>query len=80
MNWRTRKWQPPPSVSLDEAIADAWRQPRYEPHKRKCGGVDGWVAHRFPIKGGISARDVMAAQLGEPNALLKRLLRRRRRK
>lgn len=30
----------------------------YEPKPRWCGGVFGYVAHRFPIKGGISVYDV----------------------
>ena len=35
------------------------RRPIYEPKPRWCGGVFGYVAHRFPIKGGISTRDVL---------------------
>lgn len=43
----------------------------YEPRKRWCGGSYGWVAHRFPVKGGISWRDVMASEQFAPNPLLK---------
>lgn len=32
----------------------------YEPQKRKHGSTKSeWIRHRFPIKGGISMRDVM---------------------
>lgn len=31
----------------------------YEPKPRLVGGRFGFVRHRFPIKGGISLRDVM---------------------
>jgi hypothetical protein len=40
------------------SINEIMRQPIYEPKKRWCGGTYGWVAHRFPVKGGISMRDV----------------------
>ena len=39
-------------------VNEIMRQPVYEPRKRWCGGRYGWVAHRFPVKGGISMRDV----------------------
>jgi hypothetical protein len=40
-------------------LNDFMRSPVYEPKKRWCGGVYGWVAHRFPVKGGVSFRDLV---------------------
>lgn len=36
-----------------------------EPEKRMCGGVYGWVVHRFPIKGGKSPADTVWRELWE---------------
>ena len=45
----------------------------YEPTPRLCGGVYGYVGHRFPIKNGISKIEVMKMQFGmiagKPNKL-----------
>lgn len=49
------------------------RRPIYEPKPRWCGGVFGYVAHRFPIKGGISMRDVWAR--GNANAMYQDIVR-----
>ena len=43
-------------------VNEIMRQPVYEPRKRWCGGRYGWVAHRFPVKGGISMCDVWMQQ------------------
>jgi len=40
-----------------------------EPQKRLVGGSFGWAAHRFPIKGGISWRDVMIRDMARPHPL-----------
>lgn len=50
---------------------NAWRVCRFEPIPRLCGGVFGYVQHRFPIKGGISLRDIWVRQASRPNPLLK---------
>ena len=42
---------------------------RYEPVKRNHGNGPEYIGHRFPIKGGISLRDVMWKQAGEYNLL-----------
>lgn len=47
-----------------------WRDKVYEPKKRWCGGHYGWVRHRFPIKDGISYREVLTFNLFAPNPLL----------
>jgi len=39
----------------------------YEPKKRLVNGKYGWARHRFPIKGGISFREVLIRNLYEPN-------------
>lgn len=44
-------------------------EPVYEPVKRNKDGLR-WISHRFPIKGGISARELLARNLTEPNPLL----------
>lgn len=58
-----------PSFSIGRFL----RELRYEPTKRWCGGSYGWVMHRFPIKGGISPREVMVRNFTASNALLLRL-------
>lgn len=56
--------------------------PCVEPARRLCGGYFGWVYHRFPIKGGITPREVratdvrkwnkdLAAMLNRPSTLFK---------
>lgn len=47
----------------------------YEPEKRKCAGVYGYVSHRFPIKGGISSLDVLAMSVKQNNSMLEKLKR-----
>ena len=45
-----------------------------EPQKRLKGNpFPEWVVHRFPIKGGISLRDVWLMDMARPNPLLKLL-------
>jgi len=46
-------------INLNEIM----RRPIYEPRPRRCAGVYGYVAHRFPVKDGISMREVMMRQL-----------------
>lgn len=43
-----------------------------EPKQRNKDGMR-WIFHRFPIKGGISPIDVMAAHMMKTNALLQRI-------
>ena len=43
-----------------------------EPEPRNKDGVR-WIAHRFPIKGGISTREAMARDFTRNNALFDRL-------
>jgi hypothetical protein len=40
----------------------ALNDPVYEPVKRNKDGVR-WISHRFPIRGGISMREVMLRDL-----------------
>lgn len=42
-----------------------------EPKKRLREGSFGWVVHRFPIKEGITLRDMMMRSLAEPSSLLR---------
>lgn len=46
---------------------------RVEPEQRLVGGRFGWAYHRFPIKGGISPREVMEKNIAAHNPLLARL-------
>lgn len=39
----------------------------YEPKERLCGGEFGFVRHRFPIKDGISLKEVMHQELIKAN-------------
>jgi len=50
---------------------DFWRKKVCEPKKRLVGGSYGWACHRFPIKGGISYRDIILIEACRPNPLLK---------
>lgn len=59
--------------SLNEAIDYALDAKRYEPKPRLHAGVFGYVAHRFPIKDGISAMTVAALQMSATNSLFQRL-------
>lgn len=45
----------------------------YEPMELMCAGKFGYVRHRFPIKNGITIRDVMYRQITASNSLLARL-------
>lgn len=60
---------------FDAVVWDAWNAPRYEPVPRKHGGsrAPAYVPHRFPIKGGISLREVMTRQAMQPSLLLRML-------
>lgn len=62
--------------TLSDVVAKtlSGRDPVYEPKERLCGGVYGFVRHRFPIRGGITSSDVMADNLRRHNALLRRLM------
>lgn len=61
--------------ALVRDIWNIWDIPRYEPVPRKHGGsrVPVYVSHRFPIKGGISLREVMTRQMIQPTPLLRML-------
>jgi hypothetical protein len=50
----------------------------YEPKPRWCGGVFGYVGHRFPIRGGISWLDVLARITMRDNPLFKMLTSKKR--
>ena len=43
-----------------------------EPVKRNKDGIR-WIVHRFPIKGGITIRDMMLKEAMRPNPLLAKL-------
>lgn len=58
------------AAKLESGVMAALHAKRYEPAERWAGGVFGYVAHRFPIKNGISASDVMAARMFSPCPLL----------
>ena len=60
----------PLMLSLAEMSKRVFHAKVYEPKKRLCGGHYGWVQHRFPVKDGISWRDVMIANSFAPNPLL----------
>jgi len=47
-----------------------WHAKCVEPVKRNKDGLQ-WIIHRFPIKGGISIRDMMIREASRPNLLLK---------
>jgi hypothetical protein len=47
-----------------------WRVPCFEPVKRNKDGLQ-WIMHRFPIKGGISMRDIWLIEMSKPNQLMK---------
>lgn len=49
--------------SLYSIFRDVMNAKCIEPHRRNKDGMR-WIAHRFPIKGGISWRDVMLRGLG----------------
>jgi len=57
-------------------FGDLFTQKRYEPILRNKDGWD-YHGHRFPIKGGISLKDVwakkMAGNIYKPNALFAKL-------
>jgi hypothetical protein len=63
-------------MGLLQKLNDALDARTYEPNKRFVGGTYGWANHRFPIKGGISFRQVMIRNMYEPNnhGLLKQLM------
>lgn len=62
--------------SFSEAIVDAIRSLSrdrvYEPEKRNKDGMR-WIRHRFPIKGGITSKEVAMRDMAEPNPLLARI-------
>lgn len=45
----------------------------YEPQQRNKDGMR-WIAHRFPIKGGISMRDVMLREACRRSAVFDRIV------
>ena len=62
--------------ALASAIAKALdpRRKNIEPQQRlRRGEGVGYVAHRFPIKGGVSWLDVVGVNVCKNNALLSRL-------
>jgi hypothetical protein len=59
---------------LDVLVSKALNSKRYEPTQR-LHDFYGYHGHRFPIKGGITATEVMRRQLCDESPLLKRLMR-----
>ena len=60
-----------PRVVSTSVYTSAWfNDKRIEPVKRKHGNGEQWMPHRFPIRGGISWRDAMTADMSEPNPFL----------
>lgn len=59
--------------SIAKKIEGAWSEKRFEPEMRNKDGMR-YVGHRFPIKGGISAVDVMMRNISANNAFLRRLM------
>ena len=61
----------------DQSLSDLMRHAmfgnRVEPKKRMFQGRYGYAIHRFPIKGGISMGVVLAENVSQNNAILKRL-------
>jgi hypothetical protein len=55
-------------------IAESFHKPCWEPKKRLFEGRYQWAHHRFPIKGGISTRDVMARDFNMSNPLWEMLI------
>ncbi|SFY11441.1 hypothetical protein SAMN03159408_03235 [Burkholderia sp. NFPP32] len=51
----------------------AMRAKVYEPAQRNKDGMR-WIRHRFPIRGGISALDIMLLNMSQNNALFRRLM------
>jgi hypothetical protein len=56
-------------MNIMQAFQKTVRDRRYEPKERWCGGSFGPVAHRFPIKGGISWGEALV-RFGGRNHLL----------
>lgn len=50
-------------------LAQSLHDKRFEPRQRNKDGMR-WIGHRFPIKSGISMRDVWIKELCRPNPLL----------
>ena len=60
---------------LERSFLQALNDPVYEPKQRLSGGKFGWVRHRFPIRGGISSRQTMIADMySAPNPLWEALM------
>ena len=51
-------------------FSELFRAKIVEPNMRNKDGMR-WIVHRFPIKGGISLRDVVVIEASRPNPLLK---------
>jgi len=60
-------------MNLTQIIQNTLEGKRVEPKQRLVGGHFGWAIHRFPIKGGITLREVMAQSIMQNNTLLRRL-------
>jgi hypothetical protein len=63
-------------MGLLQKLNEALDSRCYEPKKRLVGGEHKWAQHRFPIKGGISFREVIIRNFYEPHDdnLLKQLM------
>ena len=59
-------------MSYSEIVMKSWRVKRYERTPRKFNGftVPVYVAHRFPIKNGISLIEVLAISSLRANPLI----------
>jgi hypothetical protein len=52
------------------SVYPTYHEKVFEPVKRNKDGLQ-WIMHRFPIKGGISQRDIMLIEARRPNPLMK---------
>jgi hypothetical protein len=56
-------------ISFPDLLMTSLTGKYYEPVQRNKDGKR-WIRHRFPIKGGISLRDIMVRQVTATNTLL----------
>ena len=50
-------------TDLNRIIGNITENKCVEPEKRWVGGEHGWAVHRFPIKGGITMKEMMVCSL-----------------
>lgn len=61
-------------MNLTQSLSGIIHAKVYEPKKRLFQGSFGWAYHKYPIKGGISFREIMARSLCEKSPLLKMIV------